>query len=978
MNRLLVCLLILSSCCGHAAKRVLHTAVDPFAPNEAARTMKVPAGFKVSLFAGEPDVKQPIGFCIDDRGRLWVAEAYSYPKHSDSGNDRILIFEDTDHDGRFDKRTVFYDKLNYVSGIEVGFGGAWVMSPPCFYFIPDGDYDDRPDGEPILLLDGFGTHANSHNIANGFSWGPDGWLYGTHGRTNYSWPDKPGTPKDKRKQYDGGVWRYHPIKHIWEPYADGTTNPWGIDWDDYGQGFVCNCVNPHLFHVIQGAHYEPGRNRESSRYAYERIPTIADHRHFIGGNNVRDQLGTEAESLLGGGHAHSGTMVYLGDNWPDRYRNTVFMNNIHGRRINNDLLMRKGSGYTALHSRDIMMSEDPWYMGVTVRYGPDGGVFASDWSDTGECHSTRNTRKHTGRLYKITYGKTKPFTLDLPRMSNSELVDLQFHKNDWLVSHARRLLQERYAFGMNMGSAAKSLLYAYRVEKDIPAKLRLMWAMKVINRTDDSFLFNQMLHESEYIRSWAIKLACEDRNPPANVLQRMGHLARNGTSQFVRLHLASAMQRLKPANRWPLAEMLSKRAEDIEDDNLPLMYWYGIHSLIDDNLGRFANLAARTKIPLVRRHAARRASSMSDAKGTRAIVNVMPTLDSSAQSDMIDGVLKGLEGRSSMPMPEKWPIVYASIRKGDNAKLRQSATRLALIFNDRTALDELRKIALDSTAKKGARVEAIQSLVQKKVKGVPLMLFALMKDEAVQREAIRGLAAFNHSSTASRLIESYPELASLARTDVLQTLAARKSWASALLGAMESGTINPRDLSSYTARQVLSLKDRQLTSQLEMVWGKLDESSEAKRKEIDSFKRRLSAKTLARADLKAGHELFKLACSVCHQLKGEGNHVGPDLTGAQRNNLEYLLENIVDPSASVARDYQMQILKLNDGRTISGFVTGENEASLTVRTLNEQVIVPRRDIKETTKTSKSIMPDGLLKAMSSEQARDLIGFLMKD
>ena len=137
--------------------------------------MRVPPGFKVTLFAGEPDVKQPIGFCIDDRGRLWVAEAYSYPKHSTEGKDRILIFEDTDQDGRFDKRTVFFDKLNYVSGIEVGFGGAWVMSPPNFYFIPDRNYDDIPDGDPILLLDGFGTHANSHNIANGFSLGT-GWL----------------------------------------------------------------------------------------------------------------------------------------------------------------------------------------------------------------------------------------------------------------------------------------------------------------------------------------------------------------------------------------------------------------------------------------------------------------------------------------------------------------------------------------------------------------------------------------------------------------------------------------------------------------------------------------------------------------------------------------------------------------------------------------------------------------------------------
>ncbi len=454
-----------------------YNAPEPLAPEEAARTMIVPEGFEVTLFAGEPDVKQPIAFCIDDRGRLWVAEAYNYPNHGTKPGDRILIFEDTDGDGRFDHRTIFYDKLNYVTGIEVGFGGAWVMSPPYFYFIPDKNGNDKPDGEPIVLLDGFGNHANSHNLANAFAWGPDGWLYGTHGRTNWSLPGKPGTPDEKRTRFDGGVYRYHPTRHVWEPYADGTTNPWGIDWNDYGEAFVCNCVNPHLFHVIQGAHYEPWRDRESSQYAYERIATIADHLHFVGTINVRDGLGSAEEDLAGGGHAHCGTMIYLGDNWPDHYRNSVFMNNIHGRRINNDLLRRKGSGYTASHGRDVMQSQDPWFMGVTLAYGPDGAVYASDWSDTGECHSVRNTRRHTGRIYKITYkpGPHASSARDIAKLSNEELVRLQLHKNDWQVRHARRLLQERTAQNQDMADVHQRLHEMFQRETDVPRQLRILW-----------------------------------------------------------------------------------------------------------------------------------------------------------------------------------------------------------------------------------------------------------------------------------------------------------------------------------------------------------------------------------------------------------------------------------------------------------------------------------------------------------------------
>ncbi len=170
-------------------------AHEGLAPAEAAAAMTVPDGFKVTLFAGEPDVVQPIAMAFDDRGRLWVAEAYSYPVRvpDDRARDRILIFEDADGDGRFDKRTVFAERLNLVSGLEVGFGGAWVGAAPNLLFIPDADGDDRPDGPPRVVLDGWG-YQDTHETLNSFAWGPDGWLYGCHGVFTHSRVGKPGTP----------------------------------------------------------------------------------------------------------------------------------------------------------------------------------------------------------------------------------------------------------------------------------------------------------------------------------------------------------------------------------------------------------------------------------------------------------------------------------------------------------------------------------------------------------------------------------------------------------------------------------------------------------------------------------------------------------------------------------------------------------------------------------------------------------------
>lgn len=592
---------------GSGMTAIANSKHELLSPNNAAQTMQVPEGFQVTLFAGEPDVTQPIGLCIDDRGRIWVAENQSYPKHtSKPANDRIIILEDTNGDGQHDKRTVFFDKLNYVSGVEVGFGGVWVMSPPYFYFIPDRDGNDVPDAEPRVILDGFGNFANAHNMANGLAWGPDGWLYGTHGRTNWSTPGKPGTPKEKRRRLEGGVWRYHPIHDTWESYADGCTNPWGIDWDDYGQAFIPNTINPHLFHAIQGAFYEPSRNRVSSRYSYKRIETIADHLHFVGGKNVRAGIGSREELNIGGGHSHCGILVYLGDNWPESYRNTVFLHNTHGRRINNDALHRKGSGYTATHRKDFFISMDPWFMGVSFRTGPSGAVFVTDWSDTGECHSTRNTRKHTGRIFRISHGQPTHRPVNITKLDEKELVRLQLHRNDWFVRHARRVLQERSAAGNEMSGVHKALHEIFSKNPDITRKLRALWALHVTGGVDKKFLQAQLNHENEHIRAWTATLLCEGKNPPEPAIKTMQILAAKGKSQLVRLHLASALQRIEPAKRWNLAGALIGRKEDANDQNLPLMYWYGIEPLIHEDLPRFVSLARITKIPLLRQFITRR------------------------------------------------------------------------------------------------------------------------------------------------------------------------------------------------------------------------------------------------------------------------------------------------------------------------------------------------------------------------------------
>ena len=964
-------------------------------PGAAVQTMVVPDGFNVTLFAGEPDVKQPIGFSIDDRGRLWVAEAYSYPNHSTTGHDRIVILEDTDGDGHHDKRTVFYDQLNYVTGIEVGFGGAWVMSPPNLYFIPDRNGDDKPDAEPQVLLDGFGTHANAHNLANGFAWGPDGWLYGTHGRTNWSMIGKPGTPDDQRVRFDGGVYRYHPVRHIWEPYADGTTNPWGIDWNDHGQAFITNCVNPHLFHVVPGAHYEPWRNRKSSEFAYERIPTIADHLHYTGTANYRDGAGTEAEDAAGGGHAHCGTMIYLGDNWPDRYRNTLFTNNIHGRRINNDILRRSGSGYLASHAPDIMRSGDPWFMGVTLQYGPDGSVFVIDWSDTGECHSVRNTQRHTGRIYRIAYGVPKRPKLNLASSTNERLVELQTHRNDWLVRHARGLLQERSAAGVDTSTVKTSLRSMIATESDVPRKLRALWALHVAGGLDEAALLKHLNDPSEHVRAWAIQLLVENRSKGSSksplvtndlsqsaelsvaALQELMQLAVADPSPLVRLYLSSALQRISHEFRWPIVEALAAHADDNSDANIPLMLWYGAEPLIDDDPLRFASLAATSKVSTLRRHAARRIASLKDDQArSEGLTEVLSrSRGASSQSDVLSGILRGLEGRRRVEMPQYWKEIYARLQKSENDDVRQRAVQLALIFDDKAAISQLKLAAEDRSEELPQRMVAIDSLVASKVDGFATVLLRLIDDESVLSNVLRGLAEYQHPETVKTILGRYSEMPVAARQQAIQTLASRKEWAGDLLTEIDAGRIARSDVPAFIARQVRNLGDDRLVARMNAVWGEVRATPRDRARRIAGFKQRLTPHELSHGDLSAGRAVFAKLCANCHQLFGEGRKVGPDITGAQRNNLDYLLENLVDPSAQVSRDFQMEVIQTESGRVVTGLVKSETDAAITVSTTDSDIVIPVDEIEVRKESAVSMMPEGQLKTLTFTQTRDLIAYL---
>ncbi len=549
---------------------------------EAAKQMKLPPGFSAQVVAAEPDVVQPVAYTMDDRGRLWVVENTNYPTCPGKPVDKILILEDFGADGKARKRTVFYDKLAFATGIAVGHGGVWVGAPPNLLYFPHKDGDDKPAGEPEIVLNGWGNE-DTHETLNDFIWGPDGWLYGCQGIFTNSNVGKPGAPDSERVKINAGVWRYHPVKKKFELYAEGASNQWGVDWDDRGQAYFAACVIPHMWQCIQGARYQRQAGQHWNKHTYEDIRTIANF---------------EYEK-----RAYCGAMVYLGGQWPKEWRDTFFFNDIHMNKLRCEKLVRDGSGMKSEKKIDFLVSTDAWYRGLSPQYGPDGSVFVNDWYDKVPCHQQREfTDRSNGRIYKLVYDGVKPVSVDLAKASDAELVQMQLNENDWYVRHARRILAERGPKPEVNAALAKML----RENPGETRKLRALWALHGTQGLTEALALEALKSPMEYVRAWTIQLVCEDSAPTAAQLAEFAKMARDDASPVVRLYLASAAQRIEIAQRWPILAGLASHAEDAKDHNLPLMLWYAAEPAVAADLVKAAELLANCKIPKVQEFITRR------------------------------------------------------------------------------------------------------------------------------------------------------------------------------------------------------------------------------------------------------------------------------------------------------------------------------------------------------------------------------------
>ncbi len=967
-------------------------ASPPLSPEEAQKKFVVPDGFEVRLFAAEPDVINPVAMTWDERGRLWVLELYEYPLGALPGakpRDRIKILEDTDNDGRADKVTVFADGLNLATGLALGNGGVYVGQAPDLLFLQDTNHDDKADTRTVLLT-GFGLD-DRHELLNGFTWGPDGWLYMTHGVFTHS---KVKIPEASAPgvEVTAAVARYEPYTKKFEVFADGTSNPWGVDFDRYGNAFVSACVIDHLFHMAPGGIYVRQGGTPANPYAFELLPSIVDHKHHMA--------------------AYCGICIYQGDQFPEEYRGHVFMGNIHQNAINHDRLIPNGSSFKAVAEKDFLTTSDGWFRPISEQVGPDGALWVGDWCDKYPCYQNaqadpEGVDRERGRIWRVVYtgknpGKkmpTRPDTkMDLAKASSVELVKLLEHPNEWQRRMAQRILNESGHSESNWNAVAATVAKVATEGKTLESRLA---ASAILF---DGYMSLQKVEAAKdpaerawMIRFWGEALRDSKFSPHADAVLKTFERAASDRDPSVRLAVATAVRELVSDSLTVDADSkcnyqiggilaaLIKSSADAKDPLLPFMIWMaGEPTFAKNPRGGLTWLAENgaTTMPLsgiLARKAMRRICDMQDAgKLDFAVQFLSQIADQNAGLVLsaIDGLIEGQKAKPLVPTADTKEL-FAKLTANPDNKVQIRARELGTLWGNAASIQTTIAAVNDaslSTEERAKAIEAVKALKNAASTDALLKLVNGNNPESLVIQGMRALGQIGGDEVANDFLQSWNKYPPTVRAAAADVLVSRWRWANALLSALESKTISRQDLPLTAIRSLGESKDDFVRQRAAQVIGRIRPADADKQKIIEQKKQMILSGGVP--DLQAGHEIAKKTCFVCHKLYGEGADVGPDLTGVGRSTLDALLANVIDPNQVVGKGYENVQVETKDGRSASGRLVEESDSSIKLLSAGpKEDVIAKSDIASRRVSELSVMPEGL-EQMPDADFKNLISYIL--
>jgi putative heme-binding domain-containing protein len=952
-------------------------------PAESLKRFKIPGDLEIEQVLAEPIVRQPVFVNFDERGRMWVVQYLQYPnpaglkiqsrdiywrivydkvpppppKHF-RGKDKITIHEDTKGNGVFDKHTTFVDGLNIVTAVVRGRGGVWVLNPPYLLFYREKN--DVPDGDPEVHLEGFGLE-DTHSVVNSLCWGPDGWLYGAQGSTVTAQVKVPARRASKDPPvYSMGqlIWRYHPEKRIYEIFAEGGGNAFGVEIDEKGRIYSGhNGGNTRGFHYVQGGYYQKGFSKHgpiSNPYAFGYFPAM---RHPNVPRFSHTFVKYEAPAL------------------PAHYRGKLFAVNPMNSQVVESEIKPDGSSFQTRDLSFPITTTDNWFRPVDIKIGPDGNLYVADWYDSQINHYRNHEGKidpSTGRIYRLkAKGAKAKKAVDLGKLSTAELIGLLGDDNRWTRQTALRLIGD-----LKDGAVIPQLKRLIK-ERSGQIALEALWALNLSGGLNESVALETLTHADPYVRLWTIRLLGDDKHVSPAMVDRLVRLAKTEPHLEVRSQLACTARRLPASACLPIIRQLLTRSEDVNDIHIPLLLWWAVEAKAESDRAHVVKMFSEPtlwRLPMVEKHVLERLMRRYAQAGKRdnlltcaELLRIAP--DKGHVTKLLAGFEQAYAGGSLANLPDE--LIKALAQRGGGSlaiRLRQGqaeavAQALKVIANEKA-----------STKERLALVQIFGEIRQPQCVPVLLKVVAGTGGDRLRQAALAALLPYDDADIAARVISLHNGFSRDTRAVAQSLLVSRPNWARQFLQAVDAGDIKKKAIPHDLVRKMTVFRDERIAELIRKNWGQVQGATTAEmQKQIEHYQDMIKKGT---GSPYAGKKLFAATCAKCHMLFGKGGFIGPDLTSAKRDDLPNLLLNIVNPGAEIREGFETYLIRTQDGRALTGFVLEQDNRIVLLRNSEGvDISLAKKDIADMRIIPQSIMPEGLLSSMSEQQIRDLFAYL---
>lgn len=976
----------------YAGRGTLADSTPPTEAREAASQFELRDGLAIDLLASEPDVEQPLYMSWDSRGRLWVIEYRQYqfpaglkvvsydshlraqfdkkpvpPPHGDPGLDRVTVFEDTDGDGFFDRHTHLIEGLNIASAAIAGANAVWVLNPPYLLKYPDADGDGKPDGEPEVALSGFGIE-DTHSVASSLQWGVDGWLYGANGSTSTGNVSSAST---KNVKWEGQcIWRFHPVSQRFEIYAEGGGNTFSLEIDAKGRVFSgTNGGGTRGMHYEQGSYgvktwgkHGPLTNPHAYGF-FEHMKHEGDARRFPQAFTVYEGglLGPLFDGRILAPNSLA-NLVYVSERAPD------------------------GSTFRTRDEAPLLSTKDRWFRPVDAKVGPDGALYLADWYDTRLSHvrPVDDWHKTSGRIYRVRPSGAVPkvASFDLHKAPANELLGLLSHGNRWFRKQAALEIGWRH-----LRELAPQLAAQARASHNVHA-LDALFALDMLGGVDARMAADLLVHADPYVRRWAVKIIGEKGAGWEECVMPLAALATSEEHPEVRAQLLASAKRLPARMAFVMLETVARPLPEGET-HLPLLAWWALEACYTHE--REETIAHLAKGPLliqsgvfesiIASRVGQRLAAGGDQAGLAACERLFASWKNPAVlRNFAEGIWLSFE---SGEMPVISQSLSASL-KAHGAERGNAAITAALRSGDKAAMDLALKRLADVKAPAGERINLAKALGEAGRPEAVGAFVALISGGAtpppLKRAVLQAAARFGDMAIPAAILGGYESKISgdlQVRETALRALCGRLEWALKLVDALDRWQVPAKHITPEMIGILRQHGDATINAALELRWKGVLASTSMEEKAVES-KRIREALRGGAGDASKGHAIFQTRCAACHKLFGEGNTIGPELTGYERGNADFWLDNLLYPSLEIREGFGSYTARLKNGQIMTGMLESQSATGVVLRDLaGQKTRVAQSEVESLEASPISIMPEGLLGGLSDAELRDLLAHLMR-